>query len=99
MFEKVTIVGVGLISGSLALALKDKSLAKKIIGVSRTKASLDKASKLGIIDEAMPLEQAIKQSDFIYVAIPVDVTIPVMGQIGSRPSLESNCSPEFNFPL
>lgn len=81
MFEKVTIVGVGLISGSLALALKDKSLAKKIIGVSRTKASLDKASKLGIIDEAMPLEQAIKQSDFIYVAIPVDVTIPVMGQI------------------
>ena len=81
MFEKVTIVGVGLISGSLALALKDKSLAKKIIGVSRTKASLDKASKLGIIDEAMPLDQAIKQSDFIYVAIPVDVTIPVMGQI------------------
>jgi prephenate dehydrogenase len=81
MFKKVTIVGVGLISGSLALALKDKGLAKKIIGVSRTKASLDKASKLGIIDEAMPLEQAIKQSDFIYVAIPVDVTIPVMGQI------------------
>jgi prephenate dehydrogenase len=81
MFEKVTIVGVGLISGSLALALKDKGLAKKIIGVSRTKASLDKAAELGIIDEAMPLEQAIKQSDFIYVAIPVDATIPVMVQI------------------
>jgi prephenate dehydrogenase len=81
MFEKVTIVGVGLISGSLALALKDKGLAKKIIGVSRTKASLHKAAELGIIDEAMPLEQAVKQSDFIYVAIPVDVTIPVMGQI------------------
>jgi len=81
MFENVTIVGVGLISGSLALALKDKGLAKKIIGVSRTKASLDKAAELGIIDEAMPLERAVKQSDFIYVAIPVDVTIPVMGQI------------------
>jgi prephenate dehydrogenase len=81
MFETVTIVGVGLISGSFALALKDKGYAKKIIGVSRTKASADKAKELGIIDEALPLEAAVKQSDFIYVAIPVDVTIPVMKRI------------------
>src|SRR5665647_3597642 len=81
MFENVTIVGVGLISGSFALALKDKGYAKKIIGVSRTKASTDKAKELGIIDEALPLEEAVRQSDFIYVAIPVDATIPVMKQI------------------
>jgi prephenate dehydrogenase len=81
MFEKVTIVGVGLISGSFALALKDKGFAKKIIGVSRTEASAAKAKELGIIDEALPLEEAVKQSDFIYVAIPVDATIPVMKQI------------------
>ncbi|MEO8853588.1 MAG: prephenate dehydrogenase [Ginsengibacter sp.] len=81
MFEKVTIVGVGLISGSFALALKDKGFAKKIIGVSRTQASLDKAKELGIIDEGLPLDEAVKQSDFIYVAIPVDATIPVMKQI------------------
>ena len=66
MFNNVTIVGVGLISGSFALALKDKGYAKKIIGVSRTKASTDKAKELGIIDEALPLEEAVKQSDFIY---------------------------------
>lgn len=77
----VTIVGVGLISGSFALAMKEKGFAKKVIGVSRTQASLDKALQLGIIDEAMSLEDAVKQSDFIYVAIPVDVTIPVMQQI------------------
>jgi prephenate dehydrogenase len=77
----VTIVGVGLISGSLALALKEKGFAKKIIGVSRTQASLNKAKELGIIDEALPLEEAVKKSDFIYVAIPVDVMIPVMKQI------------------
>jgi prephenate dehydrogenase len=81
MFEKVTIVGVGLISGSFALALKDKGFAKKIIGVSRTQASAQKAKELGIIDEALPLEEAVKQSDFIYVAIPVDATIAVMKQI------------------
>jgi len=81
MFNNVTIVGVGLISGSFALALKDKGLAKKIIGVSRTRASLDKAKELGIIDEALPLAEAVRQSDFIYVAIPVDATIPVTKEI------------------
>jgi prephenate dehydrogenase len=81
MFNNVTIVGVGLISGSFALALKDKGFAKNIIGVSRTRASLDKAMELGIIDEALPLEEAVMKSDFIYVAIPVDVTIPVIKQI------------------
>lgn len=81
MLENVTIVGVGLIGGSFALALKDKGLAKNIIGVSRTSASLDKAKELGIIDEALPLEKAVKKSDLIYVAIPVDVTVPVMQQV------------------
>lgn len=81
MFNNVTIIGVGLISGSFALALKEKGFAKKIIGVSRTEASLKKALELGIIDEALPLEEAVKQSDLIYVAIPVDVTIPVIQQV------------------
>ena len=77
----VTIVGVGLISGSFALALKGKGIAKHIIGVSRTEASAKKALELGIIDEALPLLEAIKKSDFIYVAIPVDTTISVMQTI------------------
>jgi len=77
MFNTVTIVGVGLISGSLSLALKDKGLAKKVIGVSRTEASAKKALELGLIDEALPLEEAVKQADLIYVAIPVDATLPV----------------------
>lgn len=81
MFQTVTIVGVGLISGSFSLALKDRGLAKKVIGVSRTEASAKKALDLGLIDEALPLEKAVPQSDLIYVAIPVDATIPVMQQI------------------
>jgi prephenate dehydrogenase len=77
----VTIIGVGLISGSFALAMKEKGIAQKVIGVSRTEASLQKALELGIIDEALPLEEAVKQSDLIYVAIPVDVTVPVIMQV------------------
>ncbi len=81
MFNTVTIVGVGLISGSFALALKDKGLVKRVIGVSRTAASADKALELGIIDEILPLDEAVKQSDLIYVAIPVDATVPIMQRI------------------
>jgi prephenate dehydrogenase len=77
----ITIIGVGLISGSFALAMKEKGFAKHIIGVSRTRASEEKALELGLIDEALPLEEAVKKSDFIYVAIPVDATIPTMLQI------------------
>lgn len=81
MFNNVTIIGVGLISGSFAIALKDKGFAKHIIGVSRTRASEQKALELGFIDEALPLEQAVAKSDFIYVAIPVDATIPTVLQV------------------
>lgn len=81
MFNTVTIVGVGLISGSFSLALKERALVKKVIGVSRTEASAQKAIELGLIDEALPLEEAVKLADLIYVAIPVDATIGVMQQV------------------
>jgi prephenate dehydrogenase len=81
MFNTVTIVGVGLISGSFSLALKERALVKKVIGVSRTEASAQKAIELGLIDEALPLSAAVKQADLIYVAIPVDATIGVMQQV------------------
>ena len=77
----VTIVGVGLIGGSLALAMKEKGFAKKVIGVGRPQGSIEKALELGLIDEILPLEEAVKQSDFIYVSIPVDVTVSVVLQI------------------
>lgn len=78
--KKITlaIVGVGLISGSYAYALKDKGLVNHVIGVSRTEASGKKALELGMVDEILPLEEAVKKSDLIYVAIPVDTTIDVM---------------------
>jgi prephenate dehydrogenase len=81
MFNTVTVVGVGLISGSFSLALKDHQLVSKVIGVSRTGESARRALDLGIIDEVLPLEEAVKQSDLIYVAIPVDVTLTVMRTI------------------
>lgn len=77
----LTIIGVGLISGSFALALKDKGFVGHVIGVSRTRESEKKALELGLIDEALPLEEAVAKSDLIYVAIPVDATIPVIERV------------------
>lgn len=81
MFNTVTIVGVGLIGGSFSLALKDHNLVKKVIGVSRSGATAQKALELGIVDEVLSLEEGVAQSDLVYVAIPVDVTLPVMKKI------------------
>jgi prephenate dehydrogenase len=81
MFDSVTIVGVGLIGGSFALSLKEKGLVKNVIGVGNTASNINKALELGLIDETLPLEEAVRKSDLIYVAIPVDVTVPVMRQV------------------
>jgi prephenate dehydrogenase len=81
MFKTVTIVGVGLISGSFAMALKQRGLAQRVIGVSRTEKSAKKALELGLIDEIMSLEEAVKPADLIYVAIPVDASINVLKHI------------------
>jgi prephenate dehydrogenase len=81
MFDSITIVGVGLISGSFSLALKQRGLVKNVIGISRTETSIKKALELGLIDESLPLKEAVAKSDLIYVAIPVDVTVMVMQQI------------------
>ena len=81
MIQNVTIVGVGLIGGSFALALKEKNIAKHIIGVDFNEENVQKALKLGLIDEIASLEEAVKKSDLIYVAIPVDATLAVMEKI------------------
>ncbi len=81
MIQNVTIIGVGLIGGSFALALKEKNIAKHIIGVDNNESNLQKALALGLINEALSLEAAIKKADLIYVAIPVDATVAVMGKI------------------
>src|ERR1700681_4369029 len=81
MFNTITIVGVGLIGGSFSLALKDHKLVNKVIGVSRSGATARKALELGIVDEVLPLEEAVKKRDLIYLAIRFDVSLPVMKTI------------------
>ncbi len=72
MFDKVGIVGVGLIGGSIALSLKKKNLAKHILGYDKNEINLDKAMNLGIIDEKSNLN-GVSNADFVVVSTPVSV--------------------------
>jgi prephenate dehydrogenase len=69
----ITIIGTGLIGGSMALALKGKGFASKIIGVEINKEHQQQALDLGIADEINELDEAIVKSDMIIIAVPVSV--------------------------
>lgn len=69
----ITIIGVGLIGGSLALSIKEKNIASYIYGVDKSEDNIKKAIELGIIDEGTDLDTAIQKSTLIILAVPVDV--------------------------
>ncbi len=71
-FDKVVIIGVGLIGGSIGLAIKKKGLAKEVIGVFRHKATLKKAIKRKAVDRGvMSIKDGVKGADLIILATPV----------------------------
>lgn len=77
----ITVIGIGLIGGSLALSLKQNGFAEKIIGVDHSHQHGLKAVELGIVDEIMPFEEGIDQSDLIILATPVNVIVEILPRV------------------
>ena len=69
---KLTIIGTGLIGGSIALKLREKQFIDYVYGVDQNERHLVEAKELRIIDEGSTLESAVQNSDLIILAIPVD---------------------------
>lgn len=69
---KISIIGVGLIGGSMALKLREKNIASFIYGIDNNTQHISDALNLKIIDAGVDLEHGIKNSDLIILAIPVD---------------------------
>ncbi len=69
---KLTIIGTGLIGGSIALKLREKHFIDYVYGVDQNERHLVEAKELRIIDEGSTLESAVQNSDLIILAIPVD---------------------------
>jgi prephenate dehydrogenase len=88
MFGKIVIVGVGLIGGSFALALKKAGVAGQIVGMGRSRPVLERALELGIIDVACTsAEDAMRGADLVLLAAPVAQTGPILAQL--LPHLEA----------
>lgn len=77
----VTIIGTGLIGGSLGLVLKDKVLAKHVIAVDSNAENQQRALELGIADEILPLKDAIAKSGLIVLAVPVNALHKLLPQV------------------
>ena len=74
----VAIIGMGLIGGSMALVMKAKGIASKVMGVDQNIEHCQKAIELGLVDEILEMNEAIKNADLIVLAIPVDEIINLL---------------------
>lgn len=78
---KVAIIGTGLIGGSMALKLKSLGYAKHWIGVEKNLVHAQKALERGIVEEVLPMKDAIDKSDVVILSIPVDESVKVVKEI------------------
>lgn len=80
----ITIIGTGLIGGSMAITLRDKGFASKILGVESDSKHASRALELGLVDEITDLETAIASSGLIILAVPVNAAEQLLPMILDR---------------
>lgn len=85
-FDNAVIIGVGLLGGSLGLALKQRGLAAKVVGIGRNRSSLEKAIDCGAIDSAVmdsDLAGACADADLIVVSTPVQKAVSAVEDLAA----------------
>lgn len=78
---KLTVVGLGLIGGSMAIDLRKSRFAKEFIGVDNRPEHAAEALKLGIVDRIADFESGIAEADLILLALPVDQIIALLPNV------------------
>ena len=81
LFKKVAIVGVGLIGGSLGMAINRKFLAGEVIGLGRNREALDLALEYGSVHRVSLDYRAVAGCDLIVVATPVGTTLDILSDL------------------
>ncbi len=82
-YMNIAIIGVGLIGGSFALALRREASKLRVIGIDRDAVALDEALRLGVIDEAASLA-SIADCDAVLIAVPVRQFPHVMAELSNH---------------
>ncbi len=80
----IAVIGTGLIGGSFAMAMRDKGVAGRIVGVDSNEEHGRTALGLGLVDEMMSLDDAVGCSDLVVIAIPVDAVPLVAVKVLNR---------------
>lgn len=78
---KITIIGLGLIGGSIAIDLRKNKFATEIIGVDASEENAAQALKIGLVDRIENLENGVKNTDIVVIAIPVDKEVIILPQV------------------
>ena len=75
-FRCVAVIGVGLIGGSFGMALRNRGLAGKVVGVGRNEGRLQRAVDVGAVDSwTLDLEEGVTGADLVYIATPVGMVL------------------------
>lgn len=77
----VTIIGLGLIGGSMALDLRNSGFCDTVIGLDSNKGHEKSALELKLVNKVLPLEEAVRSCDLVIVAVPVDATVLVLAEV------------------
>ena len=89
MINRLCVIGVGLIGGSLALALKRAGFVKEVVGCSRRETHLQQAVELGVIDRyETDMAKAVEGADLVFLSVPLGAMQSVMQAI--KPGLAAD---------
>ena len=81
-FNKIAIIGVGLLGGSISLACKKFAVAKERIGYGRNRETLEQAQKAGVIDViGEDLESSVRDADLVVLCAPVGALVTLAEQV------------------
>ena len=81
LIDKLAVIGVGLMGGSLALALKRRGEVREVVGIGRGIENLREAERLGIIDSyTLNMKDGVRDADMVVVAIPVGSIVEVIAK-------------------
>ncbi len=90
LIQRLAVIGVGLIGGSLARVLREKGEVGEIIGIGRGETNLQKAVELGVVDRySTDPEAGVEGADMVFLATPVRTIAGIVGRIAS--SLAPGC--------
>lgn len=90
IFRKVAVIGVGLMGGSLGMALKKRRLAGEVVGISHRQETLETALKSGAIDSGFTdFQKGLAGADLVVLAVPVNAILKILTTMG--PYLKRSC--------